>query len=1529
MKNACNRYAQVKNSKGEMVDSRLFKDLLHYTSNDRDKAKSLYKLAKSSEFLNSAGDRIVKDDLGEATLESLLKVTGDIANSDGNLIDAFNKSINTNGNSNGIYSFHEAIERLQGFNRIHRSNDGYMATIEKTGSNYHLHVVKRTTANENKLNETIANENTQNRIIATLARHGISTEFLENAEEGSRFSTENAERTADGLLALVKVAKGEKVNEDLAEEAGHVAIASLSDTPLVQRLFRSLSKEVQRDLLGEEYDTKYLGQDARREVAGDLVGKALNDGIDKQTYVGRLIRRVKDFILKTFYKIKDDNIKIARIEALRIADEIARGFMSPTAAINEENILAKKETLYSKEYNPKVTAYKTLINQIKHLSGELKAANAGKMAEIFEGIASQVEVGRTKAINENPDLLANLTAISGIAEAIDLITTTITTDLPEILNSVDFDDHRDFAFNMVRNGGSLRQAHIVYRSCLEMLQGINLVRKYLGADEDLQRIQYIDPISGGVKTSNLIHLLDKLSDFVGEGTQSFYTTLKQKEYEFFLKFLENSYGRDYIDRSGRVLFKWKNWNERHKHLVEFVPGKRYTIRELLSTLENDISLFDRHLASMANSSDIIGQIVDKVIKQSNKNADDITNQVWDRLRVLKSEMKARCGTNDSSIFYEKYNGKLTGAFISSVYWGLWEQRYKDMMKTSREAFKEAHRLDSGGYDYDNLSDFEKSLLWDSFLKERVKAWHKENSVWDEEEGRYMPSNTSDNGKTNYTNPEFSKLTLGQRQFLGELMDIKAQMDGFIDNSMPLLRAPQFKGRFINRVRNRGSVLSPKAYGRGIFNAVTETFCMDSEDSEYGCENTYNAQEEDVLDDDLGFQQEKYNRLTLFGVNRLKNMDDLSTDVFHSLLAYTSMATHYNAMNAVVDVMEVGKNVLNERSYKDRRERNREANKTRAYNRYLKFLDKQVYGISQKNPIILWKKIVLNKLASFFSGLASKIYLGGNVTGGIVNLGTGIIEIAKESFSGEFFTLKDWKDANLIYWKSLPKNLWQTGQGVHDDKVNLFCRHFNILGLNKHAQKEWYTRRTRAAKFFYGECLLMPYSAGDHYMQSMSYLAMAKGKKLIDSNGNTVSMWDAYKVKKLDNHAGHTLELQGDYFETEEDKEEYSLINRIIDRILNNEELDDNDKNYIASLGFENESGQDLVDLLSQLAYSKKWNEDKESAFMDRAREINDRLHGIYNDQDKTAFHQGIATNMLLAMRGYALGMAQRRFGTQKYSVALGGEVEGTLRTLAKVIAATSTDSWGWGKAVRAMFLPDKKTQDNMMKAGFSMNQYRNMRRNFADYLFILGIYLLYLVTIKSDDDDDDEEDLEAYYADLRENYGYTEEDIKQLKEEDKQTKKDAAGNGNLMGLIHYLSMRLLREQAAYNTFVGAEDEYKNVTSLTPAGLSIIYDLNSFFTNLGGAMIYDYQKYDPEYFDSLKEYGYTKEEIAELKKEEKERIKNAPGQKYFYKKSGDGYEQGDPKYLRKLLKMLPYYRSMMILEHPYEAVESYKFGRTTK
>jgi hypothetical protein len=62
----------------------------------------------------------------------------------------------------------------------------------------------------------------------------------------------------------------------------------------------------------------------------------------------------------------------------------------------------------------------------------------------------------------------------------------------------------------------------------------------------------------------------------------------------------------------------------------------------------------------------------------------------------------------------------------------------------------------------------------------------------------------------------------------------------------------------------------------------------------------NSPDEELLGTKLNYEEERAQRLPVFGINKMKNMQDLSTDLFHSMLSYAAMATSYQCLDNVVD-----------------------------------------------------------------------------------------------------------------------------------------------------------------------------------------------------------------------------------------------------------------------------------------------------------------------------------------------------------------------------------------------------------------------------------------------------------------------------------------------------------------------------------------------------------------------------------------------------------------------------------------------------
>ena len=187
-----------------------------------------------------------------------------------------------------------------------------------------------------------------------------------------RYSTINATRTADSLYQLIKVANNEQVDSSLSEEAGHFAVGALGNNPLVQRLERVLTPDVQKAIMGEEYDTIAYRSNPAREVAGYLVGKAINGEIDKRASWQSLIGRIVDTIKRVFSTITGNEIANAKLDAIRTADAIAQGFMSPGFQGTVENALETQETLFSAKDSVNVTTFKSILNILRSQTEEMR-----------------------------------------------------------------------------------------------------------------------------------------------------------------------------------------------------------------------------------------------------------------------------------------------------------------------------------------------------------------------------------------------------------------------------------------------------------------------------------------------------------------------------------------------------------------------------------------------------------------------------------------------------------------------------------------------------------------------------------------------------------------------------------------------------------------------------------------------------------------------------------------------------------------------------------------------------------------------------------------------------------------------------------------------------------------------------------------------------------------------------------------------------------------------------------------------------
>lgn len=1427
MAKSCVLRPKVRKANGEITESKLFDNLLFATSN-RAKTKEYYSIGTNEEFLDIVRDKAKFDSNGEITMKSLNDLA-ELNINEEDLIRTLNQEIEA-----GEYSYEEALSRMQLFNKNHKMNDSYMATITNSNNGkVKLEIVHNNEDNREKLIETINGRVLQDRLKYKLSTLGVEVGFLDKPNINGRYSTENAEKTASGMYNLINIAHGEKGNEALAEETGHFIIGALGNNPLVDRLLNVLTPQMQQSLLGEDKYLELMGRvNPDREVAGYLVGEALRTEPDKTNIVGKLINRIINTAKRIFYKIKGDDISYMKVQARELAEKIADNFMSDSFEGSVDKALEISETLYDADDSAATRTLKKVV-KILHAQAIRMKDLQSKNAKTYFQLLDIAQAKSDYVFNPNTPGLDSIT-INRLLEVL--------AALPEELKSIQerlatvkigYDDINS------ENAKIIREAELFITNTVEIKKIIdNLIAPIEGTSTNL--IAEADVLNALRICSGTINQMLSGDD---RGKTGLISVVEVKRKEFYAKFLEHGLGSRYVNIAAKKIFKGAK--------LESISEQKLLLDELLES-QDDEGAFHAWMTSMSNAKSITNQIVNRMFRRLKKVANDRVLEVQNQLDVLRSELDSIGGNTREFYEVDPNTNQLTGNFIDKYYWGLIEQEWEELYNTEKKRFYET--IDKKGKSRNELA-----LLWHSYFNPIAKRFNDSHFTLDKDGKTLVPVDKYIN-QVYKNNIEGTPKENWLKKFKSLKKGIEEECLGSIANEH---RAPQFKGLTMNKLRNRMTNSSlGKAIGNTIWNNVTETFLEDSEDRDFGGMTTYNPDDQ-LYTDDIIIEEDKIKRVPLFGINKLKDMNDLSTDMFHSTLAYASMAYRYNISKQFVDILELGKEVMHQTTYSGKVTSVGEKNTSNSYKRLEKFLDKELYGF--KTYKLSVGRLVFNKIASFFSRLASKVYLGGNVAGGITNVGTGSVELFKEAVSGEHFTLSDWRRANKEYFKHLPDNMLHMGDLRKFDKISLLIERFDSQNDSDERMFSYHTDRNKFIRLNpIGENLFLPYKVGEHYMQNIAFIASAMGTKLIDpSTGIETNLYDALKEEDIkDNNGkivGRKLVFDREYVTDSSYVDTYNMISKISAKAnaggifgitWDIDEIDFMKNNNIDPANPKEEILSAIREIRSRIV----WDVLKESDFMDKCREVNNRLHGIYNSQDKTLLHQNFITNAFASMRNYAFGMVNRRFGSNHYSLALGHDVEGSIVTVSKVFASMFTDKDGWKLTTRAMFLPfSKETKAMMMRAGYSANQYANIRRSGMDSLFIAALAIMKLALLSGKGEGDDEED------------------------------------NVLMGIAYYFISRILREQMAFNVApVFITHELPALTNTEFAGLSILTDMAS-MTELAGKQL-------------------VGDESA------------------YYKRSGYGYEEGDSKLFVKLEKLCPYWRSVLVLSNPYESAKSYEWGR---
>ena len=637
-------------------------------------------------------------------------------------------------------------------------------------------------------------------------------------------------------------------------------------------------------------------------------------------------------------------------------------------------------------------------------------------------------------------------------------------------------------------------------------------------------------------------------------------------------------------------------------------GKVMTAEELIQVADKDISFFDRWLDSMADSSDYMLKIMDQAVKKSKETARLKTIDVQKELQAATIKLEQAGVKNTEWMFERDSKGNLSGNYISEINHALFRERMRTMFKSLNDKYgKNPIGEDADRYNKERLAWFESNM-------ETV-------------DGVRQPK------RSIYESMEFRKLNKAQRDYYNTVMDIKAKLDALLpDKYTKLNNAIKIRKDLVERVKSSDSV---KSGAKQIWESIKDEFIKRTDDVEFGDKAT-------VKD----FENREVQMLPIY-FTKLKegeSNNDLSTDIVGTMTAYAAMANDFDEMNKIIDVLEVGRDILRERQVtqisggkplvekfkavgrKVESKLTLRGDKTRFMERLNDFFEMQVYGRYMKDEGTFGKSNVdKGKVANFINRLTSMNNLALNILSGISNVATGKVMMRIESLSGEFFNERDTLVADKNYGKELPAFLAQLGDRVKTNKLALWDELFNVMQEYEQDTREVnFDRKTWFSRMFGTSALFFMNNAGEHWMQTRTSLALANAYKMKAPNGKEVSLWEAMEVVPIDSSnkkLGAKLQVKKGY--TKADGSEFTK--------------------------------DDII------------------KFSRKSAAINQRMHGIYNKADRSAVQRLAIGRMGIMFRKWIKPSLNRRFKSATYNYDLDAWTEGYYLTTGRFMNALFQD----------------------------------------------------------------------------------------------------------------------------------------------------------------------------------------------------------------------------------------------------------------
>lgn len=1215
MANSCILIPTVKVGNQEK-ESTLFKDLLKHT-NSREAAKSIWALTQVDSYKKRLKG-LQFDENGEPTLDSLDKAIDINSLIDGKTSLLSEKKQLGAVDKQGNPVKHDSLQAiLDKVNNFNKENPTTVASISRQGNGYFIDVAQKTFENSDQPQELMFQSSLNNKLRGLMRKLGFDVAWDEQMIHDGIFDPLNARKTLSNLKVVINIAKGITGETAFPEEFSHMAIEGLANEPLVSRLISSLKgEEILREILGDQFD-RYVAayKGDMYKVQKEAAGKILQSHL---TGVNEYKPR-KSLLQRIWNSIKSKFTGVNTVDVNKVIEEANNEMAEIAMGILDESILP-------------------LMSSGSILSGDTmlklsKEANSiDKIAEEAVFLASkrlkhvQMRAKDGKYTEEDANAVSNLQNMIEQKE----YTQGVTSFLQDTLDQMQMLHIRlNAALEKNRYKDKiLGKTSTVSKILMEMNEFSKAYAPIVAATINMDIMQHRKEV---VISEEDARKISSLSSGINKIIVDMAKTYKSERFNVVFEFTSRFWGADKIMSLG------KN------------KGDVQTLEMLLNFGDKDIGGFDRWIGAFGDAKDAVLGVIDKAIKMSQASRDTKIETMIRDIRKYSTQLE-QAGHSTKFMTELDDAGKKTGRIISDIDF--------TKFKKDRDAY-----IDSLKGQKMDILDVERSI--NEWERNNTKS---RNPGFNSNREEMLPD------PVKYSKDTLSKLTTAQRDYYDAMMNLKSQLE----NELParytnLYNAVQRRTDMLETAA--ANITDPKQLLKLTLGNLKDQIVERSDDTEFG----ENILEEGLEVQLLDFSGKPFKQIPVYYTTLLEDTDRLSTDFTGSMLAYTAMAVNYSEMSKVVDVLELTRDLINEREVQQHSGDNKLQESFQVMNRkFTKMITKKgtdtsingliedhynsaLYGKRKKKggtKKILGQNVSMVRMSDTLKSVASLMGLGGNVLGATSNITIGEVQNTLEGIGGEHYNLWDHLKGKKVYNNNLLAYVAEIYSPRKSNKLSLLLEKFDGLDsfFNDVSNTKMYGNV--AQRVLGTDFALIGQNMGEHYLHANVMLSMLNAYKVLDNKtGKKIPLLDAYEVKKTTENGkvvGGELVL----------------------------------KEGITKLDGTEFTQEDVTDYKLKIG------------------KISRKLHGSFSEDEKGAIHQHAWGRLLMQFKQWMPSHAMRRFSGIRYDAIQDQYVEGFYKTFAEFSFGVMKDlTRGKFEAVTNWKNLNNHERSNIKKASAEMALY--------------------------------------------------------------------------------------------------------------------------------------------------------------------------------------------------------------------------------